>query len=52
MTLAELIAGLQASQAVGYGATGADLTMTAEEERRELEAADRDWETAKVILTP
>jgi hypothetical protein len=41
MTLAELMAGLQASQAVGYGATGADLTMTAEEERRELEAAQR-----------
>tara|TARA_R100001198_G_scaffold27663_2_gene14618 strand:- start:1334 stop:2101 length:768 start_codon:yes stop_codon:yes gene_type:complete len=41
MTLAEIMASLQAGQAAGFGATGADLTMTAEGERRDIEAAQR-----------
>ena len=41
MTLAELLAGIQASQSAGFGATGADLSVTAESERRALQDAQR-----------
>ena len=41
MTLAELLAGIQASQSAGFGATGADLSVTAESERRALQDARR-----------
>lgn len=41
MTLAELLAGARAGQAVGFGATGADLSITAEGERRDIMAAQR-----------
>jgi|10_taG_2_1085330.scaffolds.fasta_scaffold43958_1 hypothetical protein len=41
MTLAEILAGARAGQAVGIGATGADLSITAERERRSIEEAQR-----------
>jgi len=41
MTLAELLAGIQASQSAGFGATGTDLSMTADSERRALRDAQR-----------
>ena len=41
MTLAELMAGARAGQAAGFGATGADLSITAEGERRDIMAAQR-----------
>ena len=44
MTLAEIMAGLGASQAVGGARTGALLTQTAEGERRQLREAQRRLE--------
>ena len=44
MTLAEIMAGLGASQAIGQASTGALLTRTAEGERRDILDAQRELE--------
>jgi hypothetical protein len=44
MTLAELLASIQAGQAAGMGETGAQLSITAEGERRDIQAAQRQLE--------
>ncbi len=42
MTLAELLASIQAGQAAGLGETGARLSITAEEERRDIQKATKE----------
>ena len=41
MTLAELLASIQAGQAAGMGETGAQLSITAESERRDIRKATK-----------
>lgn len=42
MTLAEIMASLQAGQSAGFGRAGSELSMTAERERRAIERAQRE----------
>ena len=42
MTLAEIMASLQAGQSAGFGRAGSELSMTAERERRDIERARRE----------
>ena len=50
MTLAELLASIQAGQAAGMGDTGAQLSITAEGERRDIQAAQRQLRDKKEEL--
>ena len=43
MTLAEIMASLQAEQAAGFGRTGSQLSMQAEQEKQDIEKAEREY---------